>query len=280
MQLFRYDKGMRSFSSVFLSVYADAVRRFRQAQCCLQLARRRTPVRYLFVLSPMRSGSTLLVHILCSHPDIGGYGERHQAYNGPHDLLRLVFYTAVRKKRFDVTRQRYVLDKMVFNYPIADRLLRRDNLFFIFLLRDPARSYDSAARLGNLSAPHRCYQDPAFWADYYRDRLQFMQQIAERVDDPRRCLTLCNRDLIHRTPHVLGRLQDFLQTETPFSEQYDVEDYTGVLQFGDPSKAIRTGRIVRRDEPAPAFTLPPGLAQEISRTQQQCLEALRARSYS
>jgi hypothetical protein len=42
---------------------------------------------YLFVISHMRSRSSLLSHILGSHPQVIGYSELHQSYQRWSDLL-------------------------------------------------------------------------------------------------------------------------------------------------------------------------------------------------
>ena len=44
---------------------------------------------YIFVLSHMRSFSSLLCHILGSHSEISGYLETHLSYIGRSDLHRL-----------------------------------------------------------------------------------------------------------------------------------------------------------------------------------------------
>ena len=44
---------------------------------------------YLFVVGHMRSYSSLLAHILGSHPRIVGYAEMHQKYRNVLDLLEL-----------------------------------------------------------------------------------------------------------------------------------------------------------------------------------------------
>ena len=65
--------------------------------------------RYLFVLSHMRSFSSLLCHILGSHPEIAGYAEAHQAYAGRADLLQLT--RKVESTLEGAVAGRYVLDK-------------------------------------------------------------------------------------------------------------------------------------------------------------------------
>ncbi|MDY7013544.1 MAG: sulfotransferase family protein, partial [Cyanobacteriota bacterium] len=48
------------------------------------------PYRVLFILSHMRSGSSLLTHILNSNPEIIGYGETHLQYSSEADFKRLM----------------------------------------------------------------------------------------------------------------------------------------------------------------------------------------------
>jgi hypothetical protein len=45
--------------------------------------------KYIFLLSHMRSYSTLLCHILGSHSEVSGYSEARQAYVGIRDLFTL-----------------------------------------------------------------------------------------------------------------------------------------------------------------------------------------------
>jgi hypothetical protein len=67
---------------------------------------------FLFVLGHMRSGSTLLCHLLCNSDEIIGFGETHNNYRRRSDLAKLL--TSVRastgKNPF---KYRYVLDKIV-----------------------------------------------------------------------------------------------------------------------------------------------------------------------
>lgn len=89
---------------------------------------------YLFVVSHMRSFSTLLCHILGSHSDIGGYVETHQSYFGGFDLDRLA--VKVTDTTEDPLLRRYLLDKMLHNYVhIAPKVLARPDVKILFLIR-------------------------------------------------------------------------------------------------------------------------------------------------
>src|SRR3972149_8331155 len=46
--------------------------------------------RFLFILGHMRSGSSLLCHLLCSSEDIIGFGEAHNDYRRRSDLSKLL----------------------------------------------------------------------------------------------------------------------------------------------------------------------------------------------
>lgn len=241
-----------------------------------QLARREMPLRYLFVLSPMRAGSSLLGHVLTSNPGIIGYGENHVPYNCPSDLRELAYRTAHVQKDLDLSQKEYVMDKLVWNYPMADAVLRNKEARFIFLFRDPADLFNSAAGLGAVSSSHKKYQTPSVWMDYYRERLKVLQQQAVRVNDRGRCLILRYEDLLEKTESVLKQLQEFLGTAAPFSENYTTTERTGSLQYGDPSSNLRSGRILHGGQSAPRrFNLPAELEEEALRLQDECLAGVR-----
>src|SRR5688572_25028043 len=66
---------------------------------------------YLFVIGHMRSYSSLLAHILGSHPRIVGYAEMHQKYRTVLDLLELS--RKVERTCDKGCAGRYVLDKIL-----------------------------------------------------------------------------------------------------------------------------------------------------------------------
>jgi hypothetical protein len=79
------------------------------------------PRRHLFVLGHMRSYSSVLSHILGSHPQIDGYCETHIRYRWHFDLLRL--QRRVRQLTGEPLRGDYVLDKILHDYPLARSIL-------------------------------------------------------------------------------------------------------------------------------------------------------------
>lgn len=213
-----------------------------------RLEQRSHPLKYLFVLSPMRSGSSLLVHLLNSNPEIEGFGESHCTYANYQDLEKLIYRTAVIQTSFNFENASYVMDKVVRNHELSNDILANQGTKFIFLLRDPTASFKSAANLGKACYGLSQYQHFDTWVQYYQERLDFLKTIAQQVNSKERCLFVNYEDLLHNTQASLKKFQDFLQTKATFSEDYTVSKNTGVLRYGDPSEILKLGKISRQEK--------------------------------
>ncbi len=211
-----------------------------------RLGKRNHQLRYLLVLSPMRSGSSLLVHLLNSNPEIEGFGESHCTYSSYQDLEKLIYRTAVIQNSFDFDNASYVMDKIVRNHDLSNTILTNKWVKFIFLLRDPAASFESAAKLGKNCYGLRQYQNFDTWFQYYQERLDFLQKRAQQIDDQERCLFVKYEDLLHQTDKSLNKFKSFLQTQATFSEEYTVSKTTGILRYGDDSVVLKSGKISRQ----------------------------------
>ena len=234
-------------SFLLFDIYAYQILRPALTKC---LQQRYQPLRYLFVMAPARSGSSLLGHILYNHPEVTGYGESHVGYTSQHDLQRLVFRTAAVLDNFDPMEYSYIADKLVWNYPISDRILQNQQIKFIFLLRDPAATYTSTVKsFSGRESPEEVDK----WITYYRDRLNYLETLAETINDASRCLMLRYEDLLGDTDRTLESLQHFLGTTSPFSDSYTVAKHTSRLKYGDNSKSIQAGKILRKEFHRPAL---------------------------
>src|SRR5262245_63080843 len=89
----------------------------------------------LFLMSLIRSYSSLLSHVLGSHPEIDGYCETHLRYHFPFDVMRL--RRRVRKLTGEPLGGRYVLDKILHNYAMSPSILESRRTRAVFLLRQP-----------------------------------------------------------------------------------------------------------------------------------------------
>jgi hypothetical protein len=203
------------------------------------------PRRYVFVLSHMRSYSSLLCHILGSHPEIAGYAEMHQSHRGNRDLLRLRARVA---RSLDGDLQgHFVLDKILHNeYAVSRGVIDRAALYPIFLVRTPADSVRSIVQLGRRQPSAHLYSDPVWSASYYVERLQELARLAEKRRGP--ALFVRAEDVLDTTTTTLGAITSFLGLAQPLRDEYSTFSHTGEVGWGDDSDRISAGRVVRRTE--------------------------------
>lgn len=240
----------------------------RLALAWLELRERRRGDRQemVWILGHMRSGSTLLMHLLSSHPEILGAGERNATYASARDLRRLAVDVAYLRRRF-FGRYRFVVDQINHNrFLAAEDLLDHPRIARIFLVREPESALASMVEVLG-----RHYgMTPSEAVAYYLERLSALERYARGVADKRRSLFLTYDDLVHRSAPTLERLRSFLDLRAPLSESYRIFNFTG--KRGDPSPRIASGRIqkVRRQ----GLDLEAGDRARVEQAYSRCVRAL------
>ena len=201
--------------------------------------------RYLFVVSHMRSFSSLLCHILGSHAEISGYAEAQLSYFGRLDLQRLA--RKVQQTTGNPVLGRYVLDKILHNNrEIAPAVLDRPDIKMLFLLRNPTDTFRSILNLSHARGSRGKFSDPVRVLDYYVKRLQQLEDYCTRVGA--NALFLESERLINDTERVLVELSRWLELGTTLKADYRTFRHTGEVGYGDPSPTIMAGTVVRNDE--------------------------------
>jgi Sulfotransferase family len=201
----------------------------------LNLMLRGHEYRYIFILGHMRSGSTLLAHILASHPDIVGAGETHTSYRTPADLPKLVLKTCELLHR-PILRARYIVDQINHPHVTTDVLLSERVNKCIILVRKPEATLKSLMKLLN------CKEGEALEA--YTKRLESLTQYGLVLK--KRALLVEYDDLVDHSKETLAALTSFLELDSPLTPIYSTHRMTGRVEgFGDPSHNIKIGRIVR-----------------------------------
>lgn len=199
---------------------------------------RSKPYKALFIFSHMRSGSSLLTHILNTNPEIIGFGETHIQYTSEAGLKELLYkvYWQIRHRRMSHT---YVLDKLLHNNKLLSlELLRSNQLYTLFLLREPQASLASILKLKPNWDSHQA-------VEHYVNRLAMLETYAKEVNDQSRAIFITYEQLVNQTGDVLKQLQSFFKVKQAFSEEYQVTKTTGVKGIGDSSPNIKAGRILR-----------------------------------
>jgi hypothetical protein len=227
-----------------------------------QFARRGRPFarRNLFLLGHMRSYSSVLSHILGSHPQINGYCETHTKYRTYFDLWKL--HRRVRKLTGEALIGDYVLDKVLHDYPMARSILDSSRTRAIVLVRRPRETVRSIIEMGLTHSPIAWHRDFELVARYYETRLAGLLRLTETLRG--RVVFLEAETLLSDTREVLDQLGVFLELQSPLQTEYRRFAHTGELGFGDPSKAISTGRItVTARESRTAVSLPRPLTTRL-----------------
>jgi len=226
---------------------------------------------FVLIIAPMRSGSTLLQHLLAQAEGYVTAGETHVTYRSPAHLKRLMR----RVFRFHGTLgagATCVVDKCVTDELAPDvELGSYPRTRLIFLLRDPAATVASLAA----RAKWRHGGSAESAAAYYVQRLARMVELAMHVPDSRRAFFLTYEDLVDRTPATLAALTVFLGLPVPLRERYQTHEWTGVLARGDLSENIKRGEIVRQGRPG--VELPPAIRRQIDAAHEAAARVLATR---
>jgi hypothetical protein len=228
---------------------------------------------YIFVVSHMRSYSSLLCHILGSHREISGYAEMHNPYARRADLMRLRYRVYTTNNR--QLEGRYILDKVLHNKSFIDStILNLDNVKQLVMLRDPEHTMKSIINMGvNIyKGQNKWYADAEKVLTYYTDRLAHIQKsVTESKGDS---LFFDAEKLYDDTEGVLNRLSTWLELATPLTPRYSKFENTGKTGYGDPSEVIKTGEIVRKGNDYGEIHIPSDILSQAKIAHEECRSIL------
>lgn len=227
--------------------------------------------KYIFVISHMRSYSSLLCHILGSNADICGYAESNINYHETNLLSKL--HNSTRKLTGELDLSPYVLDKLLHNYwEISDDMISDCRFRFIFLLRQPEKSISSILNMINsFSQCDATDAQRAFAIRHYQSRLNKMIEMAERMDG--NALFLPAEHILSRTEKSLSKLTNWLELSQPLNRYYRVFSHTGRPSYGDPSKNIMKGK-VEENKTTQKYMIAASDLEECAWLYQQCFSVL------
>ena len=224
----------------------------------------------IFVLSHMRAYTSLLGHILGSHPAINGYYEMHLSYASEEDLaLQVQQYTEHETLK---PGSRFLFDKLLHNdYKLDLHQLNLRDEKILLALRDPEPTINSIVNLFAKKGTDDLYSYPAEATKYYVERLQHLTGFSQQY--PKHYYYFDAELIRSDTPRLLATLQQWLQLDSPLSEQYQTFTRTGIAGAGDTSPAITSGQVIReatKYEPA----LDSVLLQQATRAYDKCRRQL------
>lgn len=198
--------------------------------------------RLVLVLGCMRSGSSLLTHLLSSHPEILGFGEAHVRYDKPSRVVELGYWLLRFRRRWP-GGARYLLDKVLHENHLPDvaMLAARTDLKIIMMTRGPA---------GNIDSLERMFAGKGDADDYYRKRIAELLALVDRVPSSTPFLALSYEALTVDPERELARMSAFLGLASPLTRAYSLNAASGRWGVGDGSANIRAGEILARDAPS------------------------------
>jgi len=219
----------------------------------------------------MRAYTSLVGHLLGSHPEINGYYEMHQSYASAADLEQQERLYAAHDSLKPGSR--YLFDKLLHNdYALKLEQFDPDSTRVLVAMRPSEPTLKSIVSLFARKDGGDPYADPVGATTYYIERLQALAAFGERY--PGRYVYF-DADLIRTdTARVLAALGQWLQLGSPLAERYQAFARTGVAGAGDSSPAIAAGHVVRQENLYPDIALDADSLQRAQQAYRDCRRRL------
>ena len=219
----------------------------------------------------MRAYTSLVGHLLGSHPEIDGYYEMHQSYASVEDLARQAQRYA--EQHSPKPGSRYLFDKLLHNdYTLALEQLDPDRTTVLMALRPPEPTLKSIVSLFAHKPGNDPYADPTGAATYYIERLHALAAFGQQY--PRRFYYFDAALIRTDTARVLAALGAWLQLGSPLTEHYQSFARTGLAGAGDSSPAIASGRVIRAETSYSGIVLDAESLRQAQAAYQNCRRQL------
>jgi hypothetical protein len=204
----------------------------------------------------MRAYTSLLGHILGSHPSICGYYEMHIGYYSWRSLARqklIYFKDEAYKPGFEA-----MFDKVLHNdHEVLTDVLDMPRVSTIFALRHPGKVIPSILRLYSKVDPRHEFNSEEFSTNYYIERLLELKRLALAMQADYFYL---DAEAVQKTPReTLDILGNWLALSTPLSERYEIQNKTAKDQAGDNSERMTQGQIIPESNNTNNFSVSPEL---------------------
>ena len=196
--------------------------------------------RNIFLLSHMRANTSLLGHLMGSHPQIEGYYEMHIAYYGWKSLWRQKYlYLSNHQVK---PESRYMFDKVLHDsHHVHPELLARENSRTLMMLRAPEQSIKSLMAMYRQRQPDLPEATAEGATRYYVERLATLADTAAALG--RRFFYLDAECLVTATAPTLEAMSSWLALDSPIPAHYNTFSNTGRGNTGDDSSRLKSGRV-------------------------------------
>lgn len=196
--------------------------------------------RSIFIMGHMRCGSTALSNILCSHPQISGYGEAHIRYKSRSELGLLVLNQIKRKSYRN--NSTYLFDKILHS--------RYDSEYFadffesraIFMIREPIKTIQSIQTLFSSIGSNE-YSNDTLASDYYEERISSLITNWENFP-PLHRIGISFEQLKTNPENNLVKISEMLGVSPPLTNSYQQPKNVLGHGAGDPLTSHKYNKII------------------------------------
>ena len=189
----------------------------------------------------MRANTSVLGHVLGSHPEIEGYYELHIGYYSWKSKLRqkLKYFSDHRRKG----TARYLFDKVLHNeHDFNMEVVNSEKDIVIISLREPHSTIKSIMKLYHTIDPNHEFNSIQGATKYYIERLKHLEQFA--VANKGMYYYFNADDLTAKPDETLKTLTGWLGLSSELSKTYQKFKKTGKQGAGDSSENMEKGEIV------------------------------------
>jgi len=188
----------------------------------------------------MRAYSSLLGHIIGSHPEVCGYYEMHIGYHSWKSLIRqkALFFQEEKAK----PAMRFMFDKVLHDdHFVAPKLLNHPRVLAIFSLRHPADAIPSIVQLYQKEDPGHAFTQLEYATNYYVNRANSLRECAAGIQKD--YFYMDAEAITLNTDDCLAELTKWLNLRTPLDSKYQVQRKTAQGKYGDTSQRLKSGGI-------------------------------------
>jgi hypothetical protein len=199
---------------------------------------------YVFLMAHVRSGSSLMTHILCTNNEILGFGEYSYEILDENDLVAFNFDVR-RKSRVFFSKQTYITNQINDSNSFPDEhFLKLKKLKFIFLIRQPEETISSMHQLSKRF--NQTHLTPERLVEEYCKQMNYLIKLKNTISEDQ-YFFLTYESLIENPKKELNNMSSFLKLNQPLSPEYNLQKFT--LHSGDPSENIRYQKVKTTKSP-------------------------------
>ncbi|MEP1765205.1 MAG: sulfotransferase [Sulfitobacter sp.] len=217
--------------------------------------------RMILVLSHMRSATTAMSNVLCSHEAVAGYGETHVPHDAAHAPGQVAVNLALRRAL--PLSAKYLFDKVLHTHLDVEAPRAFYDAKALFLVRHPSPSILSIQKLAEKTGMETV-STPEGAALYYAERLERLAVLWDSFRAENR-LGLSAEHLLENPDERVPEIGEWLGLRPSLENAYKSHKATQKGGGGDPTQSAKHTRIEARPMPAtlaPIIGVPDALAEK------------------